>query len=345
MPFPQTINPVVDPHVELQDEEIMAMIKCSECGKDISDTAPACVGCGAPMAVAATTSDNSNKIDLSGIKSAVSSMTAKVKETAEAATRSDGISKFDLSGIKSAVKSVTAKVKVTTEAAAKQGKELMKSKQQKDADAVERLAKDFGESTHQSQSASDLSRARFTSALDSTIDVKFAEIMSCKADTDKFLTFVDSQILTASVRNVFKNALDVVPPQIEAACKLSEAILAPSAQEREQLIKSAVGIGGGAAGIGMIIAGIGGALGWGAGIIASVSAFFVGTSLAGPAGWAIAGVTLAGIAAYFATTSNQTKDTDRFLNVLKSSTGRAIEAIWPEYETALVKVLDSESTT
>lgn len=345
MPFPQTINPVVDPHVELQDEEIMAMIKCSECGKDISDTAPACVGCGAPMAVAATTSDNSNKIDLSGIKSAVSSMTAKVKETAEAATRSDGISKFDLSGIKSAVKSVTAKVKVTTEAAAKQGKELMKSKQQKDADAVERLAKDFGESTHQSQSASDLSRARFTSALDSTIDVKFAEIMSCKADTDKFLTFVDSQILTASVRNVFKNALDVVPPQIEAACKLSEAILAPSAQEREQLIKSAAGIGGGAAGIGMIIAGIGGALGWGAGIIASVSAFFVGTSLAGPAGWAIAGVTLAGIAAYFATTSNQTKDTERFLNVLKSSTGRAIEAIWPEYETALVKVLDSESTT
>lgn len=312
-PFPQAINPVVEPHVELQGEEIMAMIKCSECSKDISDTTPACVGCGAPMAVAAVTSDNSNK--------------------------------FDLNGIKSVVTSVTEQVKAAAEAAAEQGKELMKSKQQKDEDAVERLAKDFGESPHQSQSASDLSRARFTSALDSTIDVKFAEIMNCKTDTDKFLTFVDSQILTASVRNVFKNALDVVPPQIEAACKLSEAILAPSAQEREQLIKSAVGIGGGAAGISMIIAGIGGALGWGAGIIASVSAFFVGTSLAGPAGWAIAGVTLAGVAAYFATTSNQTKDTERFLNVLKNSTSRAIEAIWPEYETALVKVLDSESTS
>jgi len=288
----------------------MAMIKCSECGKDISDTAPACIGCGAPMAVATATSDNSNKFDVGGIKSAVANVTTKILETAEAA--------------------------------AEQGKELLKSKQQKDADAVEHLAKNFDASTLQSRSA-DLPRARFTSALDSTIDVKFAEIMSGKADAEKCLTFVDGQILTASVRNVFKNAINVVPAQIEAACKLSEAILAPSVQEREQLIKSAVGIGGGAAGISMIIAGIGGALGWGAGIIASVTALFTTTSFAGPAGWAIAGVTLAGIAAYFATTSSHAIDTERFLNVLKSSIDRATEAIWPEYETALVKILDSES--
>jgi len=28
----------------------MAMVKCDECGKDISDKAPACVNCGAPAA-------------------------------------------------------------------------------------------------------------------------------------------------------------------------------------------------------------------------------------------------------------------------------------------------------
>lgn len=311
-------------HVDLQDGETMAMIKCSECGKDISDTAPACVGCGAPMVVAAATADNANKPDLRDIKSVVSSMTATVKAAAETATK---------------------KVIETAAAAAEQGKELVKSKQQKDADAVKTLVETFGEGTHQSQSASDLSRARFTSRLDSTIDVKFAEIMRGKADTDKFLTFVDGQILTAAVRNVFKNALDVVPPQMEAACKLSEAILAPSAQEREQLIKSVVAIIGGTTSIGMIIAGIGGALGWGAPIVASVSAFFFGTSVAGPAGWVVSGVALAGIAAYFATTGNQAKDTERFLNVLKSSTSHAIEAIWPEYETALVKVLGSESAS
>jgi DNA-directed RNA polymerase subunit RPC12/RpoP len=28
----------------------MALIKCSECGKEISDKAPACPSCGAPLA-------------------------------------------------------------------------------------------------------------------------------------------------------------------------------------------------------------------------------------------------------------------------------------------------------
>lgn len=298
---------------KFQGDQTMAMIKCSECGKDISDKAPACVGCGAPIAVAAAKPEGGGRFNMGNLRSAFSTVAITVKEAAETA--------------------------------AGQGKELIKSQQQKDTEAVERLATGFSENSPQTQSASDKSCARFKSALDSTINFKFAEIMSNKTDADRFLTFVDGQILTASVRNVYKNALDVVPPQIEAACKLSEAILAPSATEREQLIKSAVGIGGGAAGIGMIIAGVGSALGWGAGIIASVSAFFVGTSLVGPAGWAIAGITLAGIAAYFATTSNQAKDTERFLNVLKSSTSRAIEAIWPEHEAALVKVLDSESAT
>lgn len=289
------------------------MIKCSECGKDISDTAPACVGCGAPIKISSAKKDSSSIFDLNNFKSALSTIATKVKETAEIATE--------------------------------QGKELIKTKQQKDNEAIEQLRKEFGETHQHAETEDNHNRTRFQSALDSTIDIKFAEIIKTKPEKENFLNFIDSQIMTASVRNVFKNALGAVPPQIEAACKLSEAILAPSALEREQLIKSAVGIGGGAAGVGMIIAGVGGALGWGAGVIASVSAFFVGTSLAGPAGWAIAGITLAGIAAYFATTSNQMKDTERFLNVLKSSCSRAVEAIWPEHQGALIRVLDNESTT
>ena len=288
-------------------ERIMAIIKCSECGKEISDAESACLGCGAPMAVAAVQSGNNGMFNLNSIKTVLSTMTDKVKDTAE------------------------------------QGKQLVKSKRQKDADAIEQLGKEFSEDTVQSLSESNKSCERFKSALDCTIDVKFAEIMSGKTGTDKSLTYVDGQILTASVRNVFKNALNVVPPQIDAACKLSEAILAPTNVEREQLLKSAVGIGGGAAGIGMIIAGVGGALGWGSGLIASVATFFVGTSLAGPAGWAIAGITFAGIAAYFATTNNSASAMERFLRVLKSSNSRAVEAIWSKYETELVKVLDSES--
>ena len=164
-----------------------------------------------------------------------------------------------------------------------------------------------------------------------------------KTDSNRFLTYIDGQILTASVRNVFKGALRVTPPQVEAACNLSDAILAPSGEERQRLLKTAVGSGGGAAGMGMIIAGVAGALGWGAGALASVSAFFVGTSMAGPIGWAMSGAALAGVAVYFATTSDQDKDTERFMKVLKTSTGRAVDAIWLEHGESLFKEVKRDS--
>lgn len=100
-----------------------------------------------------------------------------------------------MTGLKSAVSTVTAKAKETAEAAAEHGKEMMKSKHQKDAEAIDRLARGFGEDPTQPASASDHACARFKAALGSTIDVKFAEIMNGKADANKFLTFVDSQIL------------------------------------------------------------------------------------------------------------------------------------------------------
>jgi len=313
--FPKMTSQVIQPSENLQGEDAMAMIKCSECGKDISDKAAACIGCGAPIAAA----------------------------MAKPFGDLDGDGKIGLGDVKAAFFKIKDRVIATAEVAAVQGKELIKSKQQKDAESVNSMAEGFGNATSALQSESERNCAQFKAALESTIDVKFAEIMRGKTEADRFLTYVDGQILTGSVRNVFKSALGVAPPQVEAACGLSEAILAPSSDERERLLKTAVGVGGGAAGIGMIIAGVGGALGWGAGVIASVSAFFIGTSMAGPIGWTIAGVTLAGIAAYFATTSNKATDTERFMRVLKSSSNRAVEAIWDQHEARLVQVLNSES--
>ena len=39
----------------------MALVKCSECGKDVSDKAAACPGCGAPLLTAAGTPVTVNK--------------------------------------------------------------------------------------------------------------------------------------------------------------------------------------------------------------------------------------------------------------------------------------------
>ena len=287
----------------------MTMIKCRECGIDISDTAMTCVGCGAPLAVSMRFGDfnGDGKVDFNDFKAAC----GKLKEKAVS----------------------------TLEGARNLSKQAMKSTAEKDAEDVNVLVQQFGDQQAMDKTASQMNCDKYKAALESTIDLKFAEVMRSKTDPEKFLTYADAQILTASVRNIFKTALSFTPPQLEAACRLSEAILAPSAQERQNLIKAAIGLAGGTAGIGMVIGGVGAALGWGAGIVATVTAAFVGTSFAGPAGWIIAGVSLAAIAGYFATTSNKQTDTERFMNVLKTATARAVDAIWGQYEAELSKAI------
>ncbi len=195
-----------------------------------------------------------------------------------------------------------------------------------------------------SKTESQTSCEKFKAALESTIDLKLAEVLRSKPDSDKYLNYIEAQVLTASVRNIFKTVLGLTPAQVDAACRISEAILAPSAQEKQNQIKAAIGLAGGTAGIGMVIGGVGVALGWGASMIASVTAVFVGTSIAGPAGWIVAGVGLAAIAGYFATTSNKHTDTERFIKVLKSSTARAVDACWAQCEFELSKAIAADET-
>jgi hypothetical protein len=176
-----------------------------------------------------------------------------------------------------------------------------------------------------------MTKEEFKAKLEATIDAKYAGIMSKKKPEHAYLTFIDASTLTATVKNLFKNKIQIAPPQIEAACTLSEALLAPSAKERENLIKAAVGIAGGTAGIAMIIAGIGAALGWGAGVVAAVVVFFVGAPVAGPIGWISAGVAIAAIAGYFALTGSPAKNTERFMKALKRSVQDAVDPVWEEY--------------
>ncbi len=293
----------------------MAMIKCGECGKDISDKAPACVGCGAPMEAARST---------------------------RVARDVDGAGTDGMSNVRAAFGVLGAKATDLAQEAVKQGQEMLKSQSQRDVEAVNAMSQGFSNAKPTLSSEFDNKCSAFKAALESTIDAKYAEIMRGKTDADRFLTYIDGQILTASVRNAFKGTLRVTPPQVEAACNLSEAILAPSNDERQRLLKAAVGAGGGAAGIGMVIAGVGSALGWGASVFAGVSAFFTGAAVAGPIGWMVGGVTIAAMAAYFATTSDKHKDTERFLKALKSSSARAVDVIWPEHGESLFNVVKRE---
>ncbi|MEO8417818.1 MAG: hypothetical protein ABI475_03745 [Methylophilaceae bacterium] len=293
----------------------MAMIKCSECGKDISDKAAVCIGCGAPIAsvIADSTSIYAGQ---------------KVGDL-------NGDGKIDFEDFKIALSRSKQYAADKIEATVKLGKQKLQSAKEKDTAAVVELAKSFETAAPVEQTASQINRSKFQSALASTIDVRFAEIMASKKETEAYLTYIDAQILTAKVRGIFKNVLNVTPPQAEAACLLSEAVLAPSMQEKQKLIKASVGVSGGAAGIGVVIGAIGSALGWGAPALMGAVTFFKGATIAGPIGWGVAGLSLAAIAGYFASTSNNQTDTERFLRVLKSSTARAVDAIWEQYETEL----------
>lgn len=296
----------------------MAMIKCSECGRDISDTADMCIGCGAPILIAAnneSTQENQRVGDLNG----------------------DG--KVDFEDFKAAFSRSKKYAAEKIEDAKRFAEEKLRSAKEKDAAAVEKMAKNSENTPAVEQTESQVNRDKFKAALESTIDVKVADILRSKKESETYLNYVDAQILTSSVRNIFKSALSVTPSQIDAALMLTQAVLAPSAKEKANLIKAAAGIGGGTTGIAIVIGAIGSALGWGAPAYMGVVTFFKGAAIAGPIGWMVAGTTLAAIAGYFASTSNNQTDSERFLRVLKSSTASAVDAIWEQYEKELTKTV------
>lgn len=297
----------------------MTTITCSKCCKDINEGANFCSFCGEPAS--RTSSDDIQ-----------TQPSAKIGDL-------NGDGKVDWEDFKIALSRSKqyAADKVSDAVALAQDK--LKSAKEKDAAAVDELTKSFESEIQTEKPESQINREKFQSALTSTIDIRFAEIMASKKESEAYLTYIDAQILTTRVRGIFKNVLSIAPPQVEAACLLSEAILAPSTKEKENKIKAAFGIAGGTAGIGMVIAAIAQALGWGASIFASVYTAIVGVSIAGPIGLGVAGLSLAVVAGYFASTSNTQTDTERFLRVLKSSTARAVDAIWAQYETEFSRVV------
>jgi hypothetical protein len=290
----------------------MDMLECKDCGAENIISSQMCSDCGASL------EKSNTPLDFNG----------------------DG--KVDFEDFKAVFGKLKDKVSSAAVVAVDAGRDAVRSKAEKDRDAVENLADEFHKQPQEDQNEDQILCQKFKAALESTIDLKFADLMRAKQGQDKYLSYIDAQLLTASVRNIFKSALALTPPQVDAACSFSEAILAPSSQEKQNLIKATIGLAGGTAGIGLVIGGVGSALGWGAGLIATVTTAIVGTSFAGPAGWVVAGVSLAAIAGYFATTDNKQTDTERFIRVLKNANSKAVDAAWPEHGASLTSVI-SES--
>lgn len=166
-----------------------------------------------------------------------------------------------------------------------------------------------------------------------TIDYSFHYEMNKSSDGK--LSYAGAQSILVNVRTIFKERTGVIPAEVEKACLLSEAIIAPSRKAKIQLLKAAGGIGGSTACIVAIISQIGIILGWGKGVIAAVTAFFVGTSFT--AQYITIGIAagVMGLAIYFMVSGSDAQRNEKFLKALKRSCCAAVDAIWDEHGTKL----------
>ena len=176
-------------------------------------------------------------------------------------------------------------------------------------------------------------RENFKRDLAYTIDCCFCNEMNKSSDGK--LSYAGAQNILANVRTLFKERTGVIPAEVEKACLLSEAIIAPSRKAKIKLLKAAGGISGSTACIVAIISQIGIILGWGKSVIATITAFFVGTSFTAQyIAIAIAGGVM-GLAIYFMVSGSDAQRNEKFLKALKRSCCAAVDAIWDEHGTKL----------
>jgi len=168
------------------------------------------------------------------------------------------------------------------------------------------------------------------------IDAKAVELIAGKEEESAYLGYDEFRVVTARVRGLFRERLGEVPREVDAACALSEAVLAPTRQETIRLLKTVLTLAGGASGIAMVLSGVGVALGWSAGVVASVTAILGAAGLAGPMGWVVGGAGVAGIATYFMVArNNPALNSEKALEALHAGLRKAEPVLMEEYRSRL----------
>lgn len=164
------------------------------------------------------------------------------------------------------------------------------------------------------------------------IDTAYAEIVTKKDAEHQYVTYHEFQAICHMVKNFFVSRVGDNVKEIDSACELALAVLAPDAATRLKHVKMAYSMLSGLAGVTAIITGIGMALGWGTGVIQAVVVFFTGTSTTGPVGFAVAGLALVGIAAYFVfSNEDEISLSNKAMKALKDGVKAALPEVWKSY--------------
>lgn len=164
------------------------------------------------------------------------------------------------------------------------------------------------------------------------IDTAYAEIVTKKDAEHQYVTYHELQAICHLVKNFFISRVGEPVKAVDGACELALAVLAPDTVTRLNHVKMAYSFIGGLAGVGAIVTAVGLALGWGAGIISTITAFFVGTSFTGPLALGLMGLAAVGVAAYFAfNNDSEIERSNKAMRVLKDGIKGALPEIWKEH--------------
>ena len=176
----------------------------------------------------------------------------------------------------------------------------------------------------------------FITVLKRDIDIFCGDMMMKNGNS--FLSYQEFKTLTAKLSVAVEKYCGVVVPEIEAASEMAKAVIAPDLKTKSLHLKKTIALASGVSGITLVIAGVGSALGWGYGIITTVTAGITGINMVPIFGQVAAGLIIATIAAYFIF-NNETQEeiTHKAIEALKQGISKSGDVIWEKYGTHIEK--------
>ena len=175
-------------------------------------------------------------------------------------------------------------------------------------------------------------RANFKAIIRHQVVNKKSELISKASPQRTYLEAEEFNVITEDASREIERRLGIEPPEVTLACQLAQVVMEPSLIKKMKMLNNLLGIAGGIVGLGMIVGGIGMALGWGQGMIAAVIAFFTGAQLSGPLAIAASGLAIATAAGYFALKKDNPEErTNKAVEALIRGVHGAIDVLWDKH--------------
>ena len=165
------------------------------------------------------------------------------------------------------------------------------------------------------------------------LDAQISETLKNKPQNRQFLEYHDLERLGTNIEGLWIKHCGEVPTAIKSAILMSQAVLANDFGTKVTIIKHILSSAGLVAGLGLMLSGVGTILGWGSGIIGSITTAIAGLSLVRPL--AIVGVgAVASMIAGYLIFSNIPEEvlSRKAVQVLRQGINDALPQVWQTYE-------------